>query len=93
MPCFIIGFYSSYLTKITIIALTVAIGFTFTACGEGAGSGGGGGGVTPVVPTSATYTGGVYTLVITQANRAAYSPIIGDTYVLTINTGGKSTVL
>jgi hypothetical protein len=76
-----------------ITALAVVIGFSIIACDNGGGGGGGrgpGGPTTGTDPTSATYThtdGGenTYTLVVTKvAGRAVYTPVEGDSYVLTI---------
>jgi len=73
-----------------IIALVAVIGFSFVSCG------GGGGGSDAGSNGNVTYTysddgGNAYKLEITQqANRAAYNPKKGDSYVLTINfTDGK----
>jgi hypothetical protein len=82
-----------------ILAMVLVFGMTVIGCPpDDNGNGGNGGGD----PTSVTYTsydsdGNVYALVVTKdANRAVYTPQVGDSYVLTIKdeTGaeiGKST--
>jgi len=76
---------------LAIIALVAVIGFSITACkGAGAES------IAPPVPTSTVYestaaNGDIYILKITDSasSRAAYTPKIGDSYVLTVISSGN----
>jgi len=83
-----------FMVLLAIALVFGAIAMTLASCG-----GGNGDAATPSGgDTSATYTGydadgNAYTLVVTKAaNRAAYSPKSGDTYVLTIH-GANNAVL
>jgi len=68
-----------------IAALVAIIGFSMIACGDGGGTG-------DPMPKVVMYTGTAgsdeYTLLITEApeNRAAYTPMGGDKYVLTVGS-------
>jgi len=81
-----------FLKVFGIIALAAIIGFTMLGCPSGDGGGGG----PDKDPTSATYisydaSGTKYELVITKApGRAAFVPLAGDTYVLTITPPGST---
>jgi hypothetical protein len=73
----------------TLLALALAAGFVFVSCDTGTSGGGG----DPVPPTyyGTDGDGVLYTLAITPAGKAAYTPKGGDGYTLTIDGVGTST--
>jgi len=75
-----------------IIAFVAVIGFSMAAC-SGGGDDSGGGSPTKVVYKGMDAAANIYELTISKAaNRAAFSPIAGDDYVMTVtppNGAGK----
>ncbi len=72
-----------------IIALVAVMTFAMASCNNGTG----GGSDNDPLPQTATYTGtangSTYTLIITE-NTARYTAEIGDSYVLTVTSGGTT---
>jgi hypothetical protein len=78
-----------------ILAITLVFAMMVTACPDGDDNGGNGGNGDPVSATYTSYdsSGNEYKLVVTKgANRAAYTPQIGDTFVLTIKNASGTVI-
>ncbi|GHV90358.1 hypothetical protein AGMMS50268_08610 [Spirochaetia bacterium] len=77
-----------------MFGMALVFGMIFTGCGDGAG---GNNNPPPRTPQNITYEssagGNTYRLVITEnTSRAAYTALAGDTYELTITTGGTNKI-